>query len=140
MSFLKGFLPAAAVAIMLVPGLGAAGARAENTTHGCACIHNKTNATINYRYKWGDQAWQSYKLQPAYKNWICWKYTDTAKSSPNLSFQLDVDMTSGNAWTTFSLPRMQATAASCDATPTAAHYDVSYRPNTNNQFIQVTHR
>ena len=54
MSFLKGFLPAAAVAIMLVPGLGAAGARAENTTHGCACIHNKTNATINYRYKWGD--------------------------------------------------------------------------------------
>ena len=52
MSFLKGFLPAAAVAIMLVPGLGASGAQAQNTTHGCACIHNKTKAQGNRVKDW----------------------------------------------------------------------------------------
>ena len=45
-----------------------------------------------------------------------------------------------SAWTTFNLPRLQVTAATCEATPEAAHYDVSYKPNTNSQFIQVTHR
>ena len=124
----------------LVLGLGISGAHAQNTTHGCACIHNKTKATISYRYTWGDQQWQNFKLPPAYQNWLCWKYTDANKSSPALTFQLDVDMTSGSAWTTFNLPRLQATAASCEATPKAAHYDISYKPNTNNQYIQVTHR
>ena len=124
----------------LVLGLGASGAEAQSTTHGCACVHNKTRATISYRYKWGEQQWQNVKLQPAYQNWICWRYADANKSSPALTFQLDVDMTSGSAWTTFNLPRMQATAASCEATPRAVHYDISYKPNTNNQYIQVTHR
>ena len=136
LSGLKTFVAAAG----LVLGVGISGAEAQNTTHGCACIHNNTKATICYRYKWGEQAWQNFKLQPAYQSWVCWKYADAAKSSPALTFQLDVDMTAGSAWTTFNLPRMQATAASCEATPKAAHYDVSYKPNTNNQFIQVTHR
>lgn len=137
---LKSFFVAVLAALVLAVGFGTAGAQAQNTTHGCACIHNNTKATISYRYKWGEQQWQNFKLQPGYQNWICWKYADAAKSSPALGFQLDVDMTKGNAWTTFNLPRMQATAASCAATPKAAHYDISYRPNTNNQFIQVTHR
>ena len=135
---LRGLLAAMLAAAVL--GFGAAGAQAQNTTHGCACIHNNTKATISYRYKWVEQQWQNVKLQPNYQNWICWKYADAAKSSPALAFQLDVDMTKGNAWTTFNLPRMQSTAATCQATPKAAHYDISYRPNTNNQFIQVTHR
>ncbi len=114
---LKTVLVATLAAILV--GVGAAGAQAQNTTHGCACIPNNTKATISYRYKWGEQQWQNFKLQPNYQNWICWKYADAAKSSPALSFQLDVDMTKGNAWTTFSLPRMQSTAATCQATPKA---------------------
>ena len=130
----------ALVAGALVLGLGVSGAEAQNTTHGCACIHNKTKATISYRYKWGEQAWQNVKLQPAYQSSVCWRYADANKGSPALTFQLDVDMTQGSAWTTFNLPRIQATAATCEATPKGAHYDISYRPNTNNQYIQVTHR
>ena len=129
-----------AAAAGLVLGVGISGAEAQNTTHGCACVVNKTQGTINYRFKWGEQAWQNRTLQPAYQTSICWPYADAAKSSPALTFQLDVDMTKGSAWTTFNLPRMQATAASCPATPNAAHYDISYKPNTNNQYIQVTHR
>ncbi|MDI1284594.1 MAG: hypothetical protein PSV46_09365 [Reyranella sp.] len=121
-------LKIALAAAVLLAGFGTSRAEAQNTTHGCACIHNNTKATISYRYKWGEQAWQNFKLQPAYQNWICWKYADSAKSSPALTFQLDVDMTKGSAWTTFNLPRMQATASTCEATPKGAHYDNSYRP------------
>jgi hypothetical protein len=136
MSGLKVALAAAA----LLAGFGPSGAEAQNTTHGCACVHNNTKATVGYRFKWGEQAWQTRTLQPAYQTSICWPYTDAAKSSPALTFQVDVDVSKGAAWTTFNLPRIQSTGASCDATPRGAHYDISYRPNTNNQFIQITHR
>jgi hypothetical protein len=136
MSGLKSFM----VAAVFVLGVGISGAQAQNTTHGCACVVNNTKTAINYRFKWGEQAWQTRTLQPAYQTSICWPYADAAKSSPALTFQLDVDMTKGSAWTTFNLPRMQSTAATCPATPKAAHYDITYRPNTNNQFIQITHR
>jgi len=43
-------------------------AAAQQTTHGCACFHNKTTATINYRYRWGDGQWQTYRLRPNYEN------------------------------------------------------------------------
>ena len=135
---LRVTLAAGLMAVVL--GFGAAGAQAQNTTHGCTCIHNNTKVIVSYRFKWGEQQWQNFKLSPNYQNAICWKYADAAKSSPALSFQLDVDMTKGNAWTTFNLPRMQSTASTCEATPKGAHYDISYRPNTSNQFIQVTHR
>ena len=113
---------------------------AQQTTHGCACFHNKTTATINYRYRWGDGQWQTYQLRPNYENWICWKYDNAQKSSPNLTFQLDVDMSKGSAWTTYAITRVQTTAAHCNAVGQGGHYDVSYRPNTNNSFIQVTRR
>lgn len=61
----------AAIALCVVTALPAA---AQETTHGGACIHNKTKATISYRYKRGDGQWQNVKLQPASQNWICWKY------------------------------------------------------------------
>src|SRR5207244_1687631 len=88
-------------------GAGAMPTTAQSqTTHGCACVHNKTNATINYRYKWGDGQWQSVKLPNNNRQWICWKYAD-AKKSPDLTFQLDVDMTKGSAWTTYAIDRVQ---------------------------------
>jgi len=129
--------PAAAAAIAVAWTLPAA---SQDTTHGCACFHNKTSATISYRYKWGDGQWQTYKLQPNYQNWICWKYDSPQKSSPNLTFQLDVDMSKGSAWTTYAITRVQTTAAHCNAVGKGGHYDISYRPNTNNSFIQVTHQ
>jgi hypothetical protein len=79
-------------------------------------------------------------LQAGYKNWICWQYQNAKKSSPNLLFQLDVDMSKGSAWTTYAIARVQTAGASCDAVGKGGHYNVSYRPNTNNGFIQVTKR
>ena len=129
--------PAVAAAMAVGCVLPAAG---QDTTHGCACFHNKTKATISYRYKWADGQWQNYKLEPNHQNWICWKYDSPQKSSPNLTFQLDVDMSKGSAWTTYAITRVQAKAAHCNAVDPGGHYDISYRPNTNNTFIQVTRR
>ena len=41
-------VPVLASAIGLAWAMPAA---AQQATHGCACFHNKTTATINYRYK-----------------------------------------------------------------------------------------
>ena len=70
------------VAAIALCGVGALQAAAQETTHGCACIHNKTKATISYRYKWGEGQWQNVKLQPAYKNWMCWNMTTRRRARP----------------------------------------------------------
>jgi hypothetical protein len=132
-----GKMPAIAAAMALAC---AAEASAQQTTRGCACIHNKTGTTISYRYKWGGGQWHDVKLQPTYQNWICWKYDNAQKSSPDLTFQLDVDMSKGSAWTTYAIGRVQTAGAHCNAVGRGGHYDITYRPNTNNTFIQVTRR
>jgi hypothetical protein len=129
-----------AVLVAAAVALGSAGgpATAQQTTHGCACFNNKTESTISFRYKWGDGEWQNVQMKPKFRNWICWTYADAQKSSPNLTFQLDVDMTKGSAWTTYAIARVQTADAHCNAVGKGGHYNVSYRPNTNNAFIQVT--
>ena len=90
--------------------------------------------------RWGDGQWHNVKLQPGYQNWICWAYDNPQKSSPNLTFQIDVDATGGQAWTTYTLTRVQTAGAHCKNVGKGGHYDIGYRPNTNNTFLQVTKR
>ncbi len=111
---------------------------AQQTTHGCACVHNRTESTVNFRYKWGDGDWRNVTAKPNFKNWICWRYGDAQKKSPNLTFQLDVDMSASTAWTTYAIARVQTVRAHCDAVGKGGHYNIRYRPNTNNAFIQIT--
>jgi hypothetical protein len=132
-----GLMAIAAVALL---SAGDRPAAAKQTTHGCACLHNMTPVPISYRYKWGEGEWKTMKLEAGYQNWICWKYDNAQKSSPNLLFQLDVDMSKGSAWTTYAIARVQTVGASCSAVGQGGHYNVSYRPNTNNSFIQITKR
>jgi len=129
-----------AVATIAFGLAGTLPAAAQQTTHGCACFHNKTGVAINYRYKWASGEWHNVKLPANHQGWICWKYDGERKSSPNLSFQLDVDMSKGSAWTTYAITRVQTVGASCNAVGKGGHYDISYRPNTNNAFIHVTRR
>jgi hypothetical protein len=129
-----------AIAAVAFASAGARPAAAQQTTHGCACLHNMTPVPISYRYKWGEGEWKTTKLEAGYQNWICWKYENAQKSSPNLLFQLDVDMSKGSAWTTYAIARVQTVGASCSAVGQGGHYNVSYRPNTNNTFIQITKR
>lgn len=86
-----------AIMLVAVVSAGAGPAAAQQTTHGCACLHNQTQAQISYRYKWGEGEWKTMQLKPGYNNWICWQYQNGQKSSPNLLFQLDVDMSKGSA-------------------------------------------
>ena len=132
-----GLMTAAMIAVLAADARPAA---AQQRTHGCACLHNQTPVPISYRYKWGEGEWKTMKLQAGYMNWMCWKYQTAQKSSPNLLFELDVDMTKGSAWTTYAIERVPTVGASCDAVGAGGHYNVSYRPNTNNTFIQVTKR
>ena len=114
-------------------------ASADNA-YGCACFHNKTGVGINYRYKWGDGDWKKVSLPANYEQTLCWRYAQGSHSSPELFFELDVDMSKGSAWTKYDIKRLQAANDTCTAVGHEAQYDIDYRPNTNRSFIQVTHR
>lgn len=106
-------------------------------THGCSCVKNETGQAINFRYRFGNGDWKSVRLQAGWEDAICWKYADAKRSSPPLSFQLDVDMTKGNAWTTYALTRVQTPGSTCSVVPKNGQYAIRFRPNTNNQFVRV---
>ena len=67
---------------------------------------------------------------------MCWTYKDAPKS-PELEFQLDVDMTSAAKFETFSIKRVQAKERSCAAIPAAGHYHTGYVANSHNKKIQI---
>ncbi len=128
---MKSGLKAAAVAVALV-GVGGASfsrpAAAQQITHGCACLHNQTQAQISYRYKWGDGEWKTTSLRPGYQTALCWQYANAQRSSPDLVFELDVDMSKGSAWTKYAIARVQTAGNSCAQVGNGGHYNVSYRP------------
>lgn len=131
------------VSMSLLAGLGlwvALPSPSHANTHGCACVHNETGRPINFRYRFGDRDWKKVKLQANWNDAICWKYGGGNRSSPNLTFELDVDMTKGNAWTVYALTRVQTPGNACNVVPSNGHYAIRFRPNTNNQFIRVYKR
>lgn len=54
-----GLMAMAAIAVACADVRPAA---AQQTTHGCACLHNQTQAQISYRYKWGEGEWKTMQL------------------------------------------------------------------------------
>jgi hypothetical protein len=107
--------------------------------YGCACLHNKTQNTVNFRYKWGERNWVNDYLQKGNQQTLCWNYGSDGPTSPPLTFQIDVDTGGGAAWTTYNLPRVQSTSNKCATVASNFHYDISVRPN-NPSFLQVTRR
>lgn len=103
-------------------------------------LHNKTNISINYRYKWANGQWQNITLRPGYEDALCWHYAAGNHSSPDMAFELDVDMSKGKAWTFYDIGRVQSPKSACDAVGQNGHYDIDFRPNTNHNLIEVTHR
>lgn len=112
----------------------------SKNTHGCACLHNETGRPINFRYHWGKKDWNKVSMKPGWQYSICWKYADSSHSSPPLQFELDVDMSKGNAWKTYDIGRVQAPSDACSDVGSDAHYTVKHQPNTNNQYIAVYKR
>ncbi len=100
-------------------------------------MHNETGQPISFRYKFGVGTWKNVKLQAGFNDAICWKYGSGTRASPDLRFELDVDMTKGKAWRVYSLTRVQTPGDTCKAVPSNGHYTIKYRPGTNKQFIRV---
>ena len=131
----------ALLAVCVFSFVAAAAAPAEaQAPFGCACLHNNTKGLVKFRYKWGDNQWTNDTLRAGYQQTLCWRYAAGSTASPTLTFQIDVDLSAGSAWTTFNLPRVQAQSNTCEAVSRQYHYDISYKPNTNSQFLQMTHR
>jgi hypothetical protein len=107
---------------------------------GCACLHNRTGVQINFRYKWGDGAWKVVNLPANYNDALCWNYGGGQRSSPPLTFQLDVDMTSGNAWANYTVQRVQSHGNRCSQIPDNGHYDINYRAGSNRTLIAIFKR
>lgn len=112
----------------------------SHNTHGCACLHNETGRPVNFRYHWGTGDWKRVNMRPGFQHAICWRYADGSHASPALQFELDVDMTKGNSWTTYDIRRLQAPGNTCNVVPEGAHYTVKYRSGTGNQFIAIYKR
>jgi hypothetical protein len=107
---------------------------------GCSCVHNTTGRQINFRYRFGNDPWKIVHLQAGWNDAICWNYGNGPHTSPPLLFQIDVDLTAGNAWTTYTLVRWQSQGNTCNFVPPGGHYDIAFRPGTNNQFVRVVKR
>lgn len=108
---------------------------------GCACVHNKTNVTIDYTYRWGEADWRRINLQPNHTESHCWRYQSGTASSPRLQIRLDVDMSRETAWKTYDLPRAQSATNRCSAAiPNSSVFDISYQTGTQERYIIVTHR
>lgn len=119
--------------------IGAAGEAVPQPTkpYGCACLHNsKIDMTVNYRYRWGGGAHKTNSLPKGQTSTVCWAYKDAPKS-PELEFQLDVDLTGKTQWQTFSLTRGQSASVSCEAVPSSAHYHFGYVSNTDKKKIKI---
>jgi hypothetical protein len=133
-----------AVAVSLALGTAAlmlpATSQAQNNMakgYGCACLHNsKVSGTVKYRYRWGDREWKSNSLAQGRSDTVCWRYKDAPKS-PELEFQLDVDMTGGTKWETFSIPRVQTSDVSCSSVGSKGQYHMGYVANSNKKKIQI---
>jgi len=106
-------------------------------SHGCSCVHNEVGQPVNFRYKFGNGAWRNVKLQAGFNDAICWKYSGGTHISPELRFELDIDMTKGKAWTVYALTRVQTPGHTCKVVPANGHYTIKHRPNTNKQFISI---
>ncbi len=89
------------------------------SAYGCACLHNKTQIAVSYRLKWGDNPWKEDALRAGYQQAICWRYAQGSTSSPPLSFQLDVDLSGGKAWTTYDLALNRLRTAARPSAPTS---------------------
>ena len=137
-SVISAAVAAAALGAVAVALPGEATAQQNATKpYGCACLHNnKVDMTVKYRYRWGDRAWKGSTLAKGQTDTVCWTYKDAPKS-PELEFQLDVDLTGNTKWETFSIPRAQSSAVACKAVPANAHYHFGYVKNSNRKKIQV---
>lgn len=130
-------LAAAALLVVAVALPGESVAQSPTKSYGCACLHNsKVDMTVKYRDRWGDRAWKSSTLTKGQTDTVCWTYKDAAKS-PELEFQLDVDLSGNTKWETFSIPRAQSSAVACKAVPASAHYHFGYAKGSNRKKIQV---
>ncbi len=134
----RGFsiVSAFATALLGAAALALPGESLAAEPYGCACLHNNLGSKVNYRFKWGSGDWKNVSLNPGGAEWMCWTYKDSPKS-PELEFQLDVDMTSAAKFETFSIKRVHAKDKSCAAIPAAGHYHTGYVANSNKKMIQI---
>ena len=88
--------------IMLALGLLGGSVQAQSALFGCACLHNNTQHTMKFRYKWSDGEWTNDYLRSGNHETLYWRYAAGSTASPNLTFQIDVDLSGGVAWTTYA--------------------------------------
>jgi len=130
-------LAAATLGVMAVALPSESVAQNPTKPYGCACLHNsKVDMKVKYRYRWGDKAWKASTLAKGQTDTVCWTYKDAPKS-PELEFQLDVDLSGNTRWETFSIARAQSAAVACKAVPDSAHYHFGYVKDSNRKKIQV---
>ncbi len=122
-------------ALGVTAGVLASGAAEAATRFAVVCIHNKTNATINYQVKWADVgSWDNNSLAPGQNQWFSHQYSQAGENrSPDLLVRFDSDLTQQRYDQTYRLDRRAAAGKSCGE---GKPYAFEYEPR-NRKFIDL---
>ncbi len=114
------------------------GPRPAPVAFGCGCINNMIGQPVNFRWRLGNQPWQTATLLPGNVYSFCTPFGAGPQSWEWLHFQLDRDMGPGAAWTDYTIARVGSMTNQCSGVPRPGQYFVRFQPGTNGQFIHVT--
>jgi hypothetical protein len=122
-------------AIGLTACVLASGAAEAASRFGVVCVHNRTNATINFQVKWADVGrWDSYALSPGGNRWFSHRYDEQDENrSPRLLVRFDSDLTQQRFNLQYKLNRRAAAGQSCGE---GMPYAFEYEPR-NRKFIDL---
>jgi hypothetical protein len=71
---------------------------------------------------------------------LCWRYGNGQPRSPQLTVRIDVNMSGATSFVTYNLDRWQSTGNKCPDVPASAHYNIAFRPGSNDRYIYIVKR
>src|ERR1700675_406025 len=84
--------------------LSASKASAADNYFAMAAMRNDTNLPITYGFRWGNDQWQWYTLQPGQLRWHAWPYNyPNQNQSPMPQVRFDHDLSLANHFTDYNL-------------------------------------
>jgi opacity protein-like surface antigen len=121
---MKKFLILTLLAAALLSSALIAQASSEDDFYELVCIHNDTDLTISFRYRWGNGSWTTAQVQPGYVRPIWWEYDYANQDrSPNLSIRFDRDLSSDSSIKSYNLETSSAPTINCRDYGRDYHFD-----------------
>jgi hypothetical protein len=83
----------------------------KHNNYVAVCVSNKTQVNLNYEFRWGSSAWQSFSVEPSTTRG---HYFNKSSNSPTPFIKFDQDMTRGVHIKEYHLNKWEVTAPACN--------------------------